>query len=145
MTIEWGGLGLSSNMSNQIVDNTLAPATVLDSGLPFNINVSWTVPAGIAALLNAGHQFRLRAYAESFGPGQEQQIGGTVNVAAVPNRLNYGPIAINVLANTLQGEGVGAPPVSGTYKIVTVLQLLNGGATEDSGFTEGPVIQMRTP
>jgi hypothetical protein len=145
MTIEWGGLGLQSNMTNQVVDNTLAPATVLDSGLPFSINVSWNVPAGIAALLNAAHTFRLRAYAESFGPGQEQQIGGTVNVPAVPGQLAYGPIAINVPGGTLQGEGVGAPPVSGTYKIVTVLQLLNGGATEDSGFAEGPVIQMRTP
>ena len=145
MTIEWGGLGLQSNMTNQVLDNTAAPATVLDSGLPFTINANWNVPPGIAALLNAGHQFRLRTYAESFGNGQEQQIGPTVNVPAVPNQLNYGPVAINVNPNPLQGEGQGAPPVSGVYKIVTVLQLLNGGATEDSGFAEGPVIMMRTP
>ncbi|MCX8003834.1 MAG: hypothetical protein N2688_02585 [Burkholderiaceae bacterium] len=145
MPIEWGGLNLQSSMSTRVLDNTSAPTTVLDSSLPFNVEVSWQVPAGIAALLNSSHQFRLRAYAESIGPGPEQQIGGTVNVPAVRDQLNYGPVLINVPASTLLGEGQGVPPVSGTYKVVTVLQLLNGGATEDSGFAEAAIIQMRTP
>lgn len=145
MAIEWGGLNLSSAMTCSVLDNTSAPATVLDASQPFTVNVNWTVPAGIAALLNAAHAFRLRAYVESFGPGQEQQIGGTVNVAAVTSQLNYGPHAIAVPANTLLGEGAGTPPVSGTYRVVTVLQLLNGGATEDSGFAAGPIIQLRAP
>lgn len=145
MPIEWGGLNLQSNMTNQIIDNTSTPTNILDSDKAFRIEVSWDVPPGIAALLNASHQFRLRAYAESYGPGQEQQIGGTVTETAVTNKLNYNNVRIDVPASTLLGEGAGAPPVSGTYRIVTVLQLLNSGATEDSGFAEGPLIQMRTP
>jgi hypothetical protein len=142
MPIEWGGINLQSNLSNTVIDNTAAPTTILDANVPFSVNIAWTVPPTLAPFL--GGSFRLRTYAESMGPGQEQQIGATTVIPVVPGQLNYASANL-VPGNTLQGEGVGTPPVSGTYRIVTVLQHLNGGATEGSGFAEGPLIQLRQP
>lgn len=142
MTIEWGGINLQSAMSNQVLDNTASPSTILDANVPFSVTVNWTVPAALAPFL--GGSFRLRCYAESIGPGPEQQIGGTVNVPVVPGQQNYAS-SINVPGNTLPGEGAGVPPVSGLYKMVTVIQHINGGATEGSGFADQPVVQLRQP
>jgi hypothetical protein len=142
MPIEWGGINLQSNLSNTVIDNTSAPTTILDADVPFTVNINWDVPVPLAPFL--GGQFRLRLYAESMGPGPEQQIGGTVVVPVVPGQVNYNS-SILVPGNTLPGEGVGAPPVSGAYKLVTVIQHLNGGATEGSGFAENPLIQLREP
>jgi hypothetical protein len=141
MPIEWGGINLQSSLSNAVVDNTNAPSTVLDANNAFTVNISWSVPVTLAPFL--GGQFRLRVYAESMGPGPEVQIGSKT-VAVAPGQVNYAD-SIIVAANTLPGEGAGAPPVSGAYKIVTVLQHLNGGATEGSGFAENPLIQLRQP
>ena len=41
-------------------------------------------------------------------------------------------------------EGEGAPPISGMYKLVAVLQHMNPGPNESSGFAEGQVF-LRTP
>ena len=123
------------------LDNTAAPSTVLDANEPFDVRVEWQVPAPINTLI--GGSFRLRVFAESIGPGQEEQIGPTINVAAVPNQLDYLQ-DIAIPGDTLQGEGV-APLSSGVYKIVAVLQHLNGGENEVSGFAESPLVQLRTP
>ncbi|MBL8345880.1 MAG: hypothetical protein JNN03_10595 [Rubrivivax sp.] len=138
MSIEWGGLPFTSNMSASVVDLGQAPADVLVANQPCRIDLQWDVPAPIAALINAGHQFRLRAYAESIGPGQEKQLGGTDFVPGVPGQLNYSH-SMNVAAGSLLGEGQVDPsgqPVSGLYKVACVLQLMNGGATRISGFGE---------
>ena len=142
MTIEWGGIGLQSNMTCSVLDNTTAPATVLDANLPFTVRMGWTVPAALAPFL--GGSFRLRVYVESFGPGPEQMIG-QVNVPVVPGQQNYNNIDMNVPGNSLPGEGAGAPPVSGLYRCVAVLQHLNGAATEGSGYHDGTLIQLRQP
>lgn len=139
--IEWGVFPNQSVMSVTCLDNTAAPSTVLDASEPFNVRVGWQVPAPINALI--GGSFRLRVFAESIGPGQEQQIGSTINVAAVPNQLDYLQ-DIAIPGDTLQGEDV-VPSSSGVYKIVAVLQHLNGGANEVSGFAESPLVQLRTP
>lgn len=141
MNIEWGVYPNQSNMSVSVLDNTAAPTTVLDSGEPFDVEVSWEVPAPINTII--GGEFRIRVFAESIGPGQEQQIGSTVNVPAVPGLLNYAQ-NITVPGGTLLGEDV-VPSRSGVYKIVAVLQHLNGGANEVSGFAESPLVQLRTP
>jgi hypothetical protein len=141
MPIEWGGINLQSNISATVLDNTAAPSTVLDANLPFTVAVSWSVPPALAPFL--GGSFRVRCYAESIGPGPEQQIGA-LNQAVVAGQVNYAG-NVPVPGNALPGEGAGAPPVSGVYKIVTVIQHINGGATEGSGFSEQPVIQLRQP
>ena len=141
MSIEWGVFPNQSAMSVSVLDNTAAPSNVLDSGNPFAVRVRWQVPAPINTVI--GGSFRIRVFAESVGPGQEQQIGATINVPAVPNQLDYVQ-NINVPGGTLQGEDV-VPSSSGVYKIVAVLQHLNGGANEVSGFAESPLVQLRTP
>lgn len=141
MPIEWGGINLQSSLGNTVLDNTNAPSSVLDANQPFQVTVNWTVPPVLAPFL--GGSFRLRIYAESMGPGPEQQIGSKV-VAVVPGQQVYSD-SITVPGNALLGEGAGAPPVSGAYKIVTVLQHVNGVATEGSGFAENPLIQLRQP
>jgi hypothetical protein len=146
MTIEWGGINLQSNMTCQVLDNTPAPASVLDANEPFTVRMGWTVPAALAPFL--GGSFRLRVYVESFGPGPERQVG-QVNVPIVPGQQNYAGIDMIVPGNTLPGEGAPDPvtgqPVSGLYRCVAVLQHLNGGATEGSGYHDGTLIQLRQP
>lgn len=146
MTIEWGGLNLQSNTVCQVLDPGDAPTTVLDSGVAFRVRVRWDVPAGLAPFL--GGQFRLRCFAESVGPGQEQQIGGTEVVPVVPGQLVY-VRDMNVGAGALQGEGeldaVTGRPVSGMYRIATVIQHVNGAPTTGSGFAADALVQFRTP
>lgn len=141
MGIEWGVFPNESNMSVTVLDNSSAPTNVLDAQDPFDVVVEWEVPDPINDLI--GGSFRVRLFAESIGPGPEIQIGSTTNVAAVPNLANYST-TLTVPGSTLLGEDV-APSSSGVYKIVAVLQHLNGGANEVSGFAESPLIQMRTP
>jgi hypothetical protein len=142
MSIEWGTFPNQSAMSMFVHDNTGAPSSVLDANQPFNVHVSWQVPANIAAII--GGNFRIRVFAESIGPGQEKQVGATAVVAATPGQTSYD---IHVLVNggELQGEGAGAPAVSGMYKLVSVLQHLNPGPNTCSGHGEGPMIFLRTP
>jgi hypothetical protein len=139
--IEWGGFNLQSSMSCSIFDNTAAPSTILDANVPFTVRLQWTVPAVLAPYL--GGSFRLRLFAESIGPGPEQQILQQV-VAVNPGATTYS-LDVTVPANTLPGEGAGVPPVSGLYKIVAALQHVNGGATEGSGYSEAPMLQLRQP
>lgn len=142
MEIEWPVTPNTSAMTVQVLDNTTAPASILDAGLASTVQITWTVPAPTNALL--GGSFRLRAYAESIGPGQEIQIGTTLVVPVVPLQVNY-TANIAVAGGTLQGEGDGAPPVSGVYKIIAVLQHLNPNPTEASGFAEATIRMFRSP
>lgn len=144
MSIEWAPLGFESAMSMEVRDNTLGETSVLDSGVPFNVTVRWEIPAPVVPTL--GGSFRIRAYAESVGPGPELQIGPTATVA-VNFTGNYATV-ITVPAGTLTGEGAafGGAICSGVYKLVAVLQHLNPGANEVSGYAESNgLIQMRTP
>lgn len=145
MAIEWGVFPNHSDMSMFAHDNTTSPpTTVLDAGTPFYVHVHWDVPAAIAAVI--GGNFRIRAYAESVGPGPEQQIGTSHVEAAVPGKTSY-DIHILVPAGTLLGEGQqsGGVPVSGMYKLASVLQHLNPTANECSGYADGPLVQLKTP
>jgi hypothetical protein len=132
-------------MNVQILDNTAAPANILDAGLATTVRITWTVPPPLNTIL--GGSFRLRAYAESIGPGQELQLGPTGTVPVTVGQVSY-TADIPVPPSTLLGEGepFGGVPVSGVYKIVAVLQHLNGGvASEASGFAEATFRMFRTP
>ena len=144
MTIEWPVAPNSSAMTVQVVDNTAAPANILDSGLQTTVRINLTVPPPNNSTI--GGSFRLRAYAESIGPGQEIQIGPTENRPVVPGQTNYAADIV-VPPNTLRGEGelFGGVAVSGVYKIIAVLQHLNPVATEVSGFAEATIRMFRTP
>jgi hypothetical protein len=141
VTIEWGGFDLQSSMDCTVFDSGAAPQSVMDANVPFRVRLNWTVPAVLAPYL--GGSFRLRLFAESIGPGPEQQIGQAV-VAVAPGSTSY-TTDIVVPANALPGEGAGSPPVSGLYKIVAVVQHINGVATEGSGYSDGPMVQLRQP
>jgi len=153
MAIEWPTDPRESTMTVDVPDNWPAfpggPNTILVANQPCNVNISWAVPPPHNMML--GGSFRLRAYIESLGPGQEIQIG-QVTVAVVGGQINY-TTAINVPGSTILGEGEafvvtpGAPPVpvSGVYKIVAVLQHMNPGTTQISGYAEEIVRMFRTP
>lgn len=139
MPIEWPS-GVESTMNVKVEDNTLNPISILEADSPFNIKITWKVPPGFAGII-AG-SFRLRAYAESIGPGDEKKLGPDVNVAVVPNQADYDG-TIPVAASVLDGEGTNR---SGVYKIVAVLQLRNGAVfTDVSGFAEAPITLFRLP
>lgn len=145
MAIEWGVFPNQSPMSMFIHDNTISPpTTVLDAGTPFYVHVHWEVPAPLAAVI--GGSFRVRSYAESMGPGQETQVGNTHTEPAVPGKTVY-DIHIPVPGGFLRGEGenFGGTPVSGMYKFVSVLQHMNPGPNECSGYADGPMVQLKTP
>ena len=133
----------------RVIDPGGAPATIIDTGDTPTIRVRWSVEEPGAAVL--GGRWLVRAYAESIGPGQEQQLGSTrfVNVA------NFTPIAgpppargyeanVDVPAGTLDAESATS---SGVYKLAVIVTHENptGAPTELAGFSEGPVIQMRQP
>lgn len=140
-SIEWGGFPAplnESNMSAIVLDPGQAPKSVLDSSQPFDLKVEWDVPPVIRGFINAGHRFRLRAYAESIGPGPEIRLLED-QIAGVPGLATYSH-TMTIPANTLLGEGQLDPsgnPVSGVYKLVCVLQVLNSPLfLESSGFGE---------
>jgi len=142
MGIEWAPLGFESDMSIEVRDNTLGETNVLDADNPFSVGVRFEIPPPVVPTL--GGSFRIRVYAESIGPGQEQQIGATTLVP-VTGAASYTTV-IPIAGNSLLGEGAGAPPVSGVYKLVAVLQHLNPGANEVSGYAESSgLIQVRQP
>jgi hypothetical protein len=132
-----------------VIDPGGAPATIIDTGDTPTIRVRWSVDQPGAAVL--GGRWLVRAYAESIGPGQEEQLGSTrfVNVA------NFIPIPgsppargyeanINVPAGTLSAESATS---SGVYKLAVIVthENPNGSPTALAGFSEGEVIQMRQP
>ena len=120
----------------RVLDPGGAPETIIDTGDTFTLQVRWSVEEPGAAVL--GGRWLVRAYAESIGPGQEQQLGQTrfVNVG------NFTPIAVP--AGTHAAESATS---SGVYKLAVIVthENPNGSATELAGFSEGPVIQMREP
>jgi hypothetical protein len=147
MSIQWGATGFISTMHHKVLDNNTAPTEVLQAGTPFQIDVRWDVPAALAGLVGAGDTFRLRAYAESVGPGQELQLVQEIEPAVV-NKLNYARV-MTVNPNPLVGEGgvFNGEIVSGVYNIILVLQHLNGGVpTVHSGCSEDqPMIMFTLP
>jgi hypothetical protein len=133
----------------RVLDPGGAPETIIDTDDTFTVQVRWSVEEPGAAVL--GGRWLVRAYAESIGPGQEQQLGQTrfINVG------NFTPIAgppaargyeanVAVPAGTLAAESATS---SGVYKLAVIAthENPNGSATELAGFSEGPVIQMREP
>jgi hypothetical protein len=122
-----------------IVDNNGDPKTVLDAGQNFKIVCDWQLSQADASVL--GGQFELATYAESIGPGPEQQLGQTV-VVPVNGTQNYGPVDIDVPANTLP-DNVPPGPQSGAYKLTTLLSHSNFGAVTDIGaVVEFPVVRI---
>jgi hypothetical protein len=129
MSIEWGAPLPASAMTFDILDNTgVPPREVLQSGVPFQVAVHWEVPAPVVPLINGTDSFRLRAYAESIGPGPEVQLGELVVPGATMKFTPYNA-TMTVTPNPLVGEGgiFNGVPVSGVYNIVCVLQHLSAG------------------
>ena len=147
MSIQWGVTGFVSPMTHKVLDNNTAPTEVLQAGVPFNIEVRWEVPAALAGLVGPADSFRLRAFAESIGPGQEMQIG-EFTAPGVVNQTPYTAV-IAVNPNLLLGEEqpFGGVPVSGIYNIVVVLQHRNGGvSTVHSGCSDlEPMVMFKAP
>lgn len=131
------GLAGSGTFTATVVDNNLAPSTVLEASEPFTIQCTWNIDALTADVL--GGEWQLAAYVESIGPGPEQQVGDTTSVAVVPDLLNYAG-AIEVDAFELPDNV--APPESGAYKLVTLLTHLNGNITDISAVVEEPVLRI---
>src|SRR4051794_29753117 len=125
------------SFSATVVDNNGAPSAVLEAGSPFTVQAAWSISA-LAALLLGG-EWQLAAYVESMGPGPEQQVGATVNIA-LTGATNYNA-DITVPANTLPDD-VG-PGQSGTYKLVTLLTHRNfGSVTDVAAVVEGPILRI---
>ncbi|TWF75361.1 hypothetical protein FHX44_111245 [Pseudonocardia hierapolitana] len=115
--IQFPNVPLTGGPATMLVkDNNGAPATVLEAGLDFAIDVSWTIDP-LAALLLGG-QWELTAYVEGIGgTAFEGQVGATVTVP-----LNGGQTyaaTITVVAGTLPDNP--QPPDAGVYKLIVVL------------------------
>lgn len=129
MAIEWGLSGVASPLNFRVVDvSGVQPLNVVQKTDPLRLAFDFQVPSPFHGWMNASHSFRLRAYAESIGPGPELKLGETT-ITGVRHQTNYAGF-FDVPAGTLPGEGDSDPatgqPVSGTYNIIVVLQMLNG-------------------
>jgi hypothetical protein len=121
----------------QLLDNNGAPSTVLEAAQEIEIRCEWVI-SPLAALLMGG-QWEVAAYAESIGPGPEQQIGPTV-VVALNGGTNYAA-TIRVPGGTLPDDP--APPQSGAYKVVVLLTHRNFGKVSDvAAVVEFPVVRI---
>lgn len=134
MAIEWGLSGVASPLNFNVIDvSGLQPLNVVQKTNPVRIGFDFQVPSPFPGWVNPTHSFRVRAYAESIGPGPELKLGETT-LAGVLHQTSYSG-SFDVPAGTLLGEGDRDPatgqPVSGTYNIILVLQMLNG--THDMG------------
>jgi len=133
--------GLNGAVTGVLIrDHDGNPNKVIDNELPFDVKVDWTVnPAATAVLLEG--TWRVRAYAESIGPGPEKAIG-SVDVQATGG-LAY-TATITVPVNTLPAD---VPPDSGVYKLVVVItyRTHNNAPTEIAAFSEGPTFMLRQP
>lgn len=147
MTIEWGGMPFISNASVEVLDPLgQLPTSVIAANQQFRLRVKWNVPNPLDDYL--GGQFRLRAFAESMGPGPEVQLAPDGFEPVVQFQESYEhDIVVN--PGTLIGEGGIDPatgrPVSGTYRMLAVIQHLNPGPTRGSGFTDEKLVQIRLP
>jgi hypothetical protein len=122
-----------------VVDNNGNPSSVLDAGTQFTINCTWQV-SPLAALLLGG-RWEIAAYVESVGEGPEQQIGLPTNEVPLDGRTTPYTTTIIVPGNTLPNNP--APPLSGVYKLVTVLTHRNFGSVSDvSAVEEGPFLRI---
>ncbi|HEY3713772.1 MAG TPA: hypothetical protein VGL39_04520 [Jatrophihabitantaceae bacterium] len=123
--------------SAAVIDNNGSPSSVLEAAAPFTIQCSWTI-SPLAALLLGG-QWQLAAYVESMGPGPEQEVGAAVTIP-LTGATNYSANIV-VPANTLPNNP--APPISGTYKLVTLLTHRNfGNVTDVAAVVEGPIVRI---
>ena len=147
MPLEFTGLA-GAGPDVTVLDPGGAPETIIDTDDTFEIQVRWSVEEPGAAVL--GGRWLVRAYAESIGPGQEQQLGQTRRVN-VGNFAPIGPPAarayeanVAVPAGSLDAETATS---SGVYKLAVIVthENPNGSPTELAGFSEGPIIQMRNP
>lgn len=122
----------------ELVDNNGEPSTVLEAGKEFSIRTKWSVDPDGAGML--GGQWEVSAYAESIGHGPEKQIGDTV-IVPVDGRETAYFATVTVEANTLPDDP--QPPMSGIYKLVTVLMHRNfGKITDVAAVAEGPVVRI---
>ena len=148
MAIEFPTGPTTGNMTVEVPDNWPAPPAgppnILVASVPSNVNITWEIPS--PHNMSLGGTFSLKAYVESIGPGQEMQLGPTMNVPVVPGQTAYSA-TINIPANSLRGEGqiFNGVPVSGVYKIIAVLQHMNPGPTWISGFAEDSIKMFLSP
>lgn len=120
------------------------PNHVLEPGLPFSIDVTWSLSGTLVnALLAVGAaNWDVRAYAESVGPGPEVQIAQGLVPKGPPGTTSY-TTTLTVPANTLEEDSSAA---SGLYKLIATVFLNSTvpGPYDLSGFSEGPIIRMET-
>ncbi|MEV6342884.1 hypothetical protein [Actinoplanes sp. NPDC051851] len=118
----------------QIKDNNGLPSNVLEAGAEFQVLVDWHVGDLAAALL--GGLWEVNVYVESLGPGPEKRVG-TATVAVNGGRDYY--VTVTVPKNSVDDQP--KPPVSGAYKLVTVLRHSNfGRRTEVGAIYDGPTV-----
>jgi hypothetical protein len=148
MPIEFPTGPTTGSMTVEVPDNWPAPPAgppnILVAGVASNVNITWEIPSPHNMSIGGG--FQLRAYVESIGPGQEMQLGPTINVPTVPGQTAYNA-TIAIPGGTLLGEGqiFNGVPVSGVYKIIAVLQHMNPGPTWISGFAEDSIKMFLSP
>jgi hypothetical protein len=125
----------SGQFRTAVRDNNGTPSSVLDAGAQFTIEARWSVDAATASAL--GGQWEVAAYAESIGPGREQQLAtGTV---AVNGAQDYNT-TLTVAGGTLPAPAAGE---SGVYKVVTVLTHRNFGVlSRIAAIDEGPLVRI---
>lgn len=139
MPFETALVGLTGTITHHILDpaGIDPPSTIIQTDDAWDVEVDWGIN-GVPAFFLGG-EWHVRVFAESVGPGPEQELGHDhVPVAAAPPALNRAyNMTIHVPAGTLP---------EGTYKLVTVINYTNGGIPgEMAGFDDQTVVQVYEP
>ena len=120
----------------EVQDNNGNPTSVLEAGAEFKVKTKWAIGA-LAALLLGG-EWVVTVYVESIGPGPERRIG--TDTVPLNGSANYSTIVV-VPPNSVTNNP--NPPVSGVYKLVTVLTHRNFGQISDvAAIAEGPLVRI---
>jgi hypothetical protein len=131
---------MTGDIGMQVLDLDGDPNLVLPVNRDWKIRVDWKLQGtdqnGNQTVGSLGGDWKIRAYAESVGPGDEKKIADvTVPLNSQPptSPRNYATL-LNIPANTLE---------PGPYKIVVLVNYSNLGMPKRmAAFAEGPVVEI---
>jgi len=142
MTIQFPNTALTGHFSASVHEvGGTAPATVLDTTVPWEVRFQWSIYGGSLAAMLAG-QWCLRVRLESIGPGAEFLLP-----VAGPQLVPFNPAVSNYTAVISVPAGTVPASPDAIYKVVACLTTRNalGAPGPIAGYVEGPILQFFNP
>ncbi len=131
----------------------LSPTTIIRTDQPWRVHIEWRT-RGLAAAVQGG-QFKVNAYLESIGPGQDLRLplataiskpllSGVLSAVPAPDFWQRDYAAdVSVAPGVVPTD----PEASRPYKLVVAItyDMPSGTPGPMAGFQEGPILQFYVP